>query len=124
MASTKNWGSIALNAAADLTGKLFYLAKIDGSGNGALASAATDSVVGVIVEEAVQDKPITVQVMGIAKVVAGGTITAGNRLTSDGNGKAIATSSAGNRTFGIAMASAVAGDIVSVLLIHEHVAVS
>lgn len=48
---------------------------------------------------------------GIAEVEYGGNVTRGDLLTSDANGKAIATTTAGNRIIGIAMASGVSGDI-------------
>jgi hypothetical protein len=114
----------ARNAGADLSAKQSYLAKIASDGDLELASAATDSVIGVVTEGAVADKPATVQFGGIAKVICGGSITAGNRLTSDGDGKAVATSSAGNRVFGIALESGSANEIIPVLLKDEHIATS
>ncbi|MBD2628483.1 DUF2190 family protein [Trichormus variabilis] len=48
---------------------------------------------------------------GIAEVEYGGTVAAGDWLTSDANGKAIATTTAGNRIIGIADVGGVSGDI-------------
>ena len=103
-------------AGADLSGKLHYIVKLDTSGNVVLAAAASDSILGVIREEATSGNPATVQFGGIAKVIAGGTITTGAAVTSDGSGKAVAAS-AGNRILGIALSpNIVSGDIISVAL--------
>lgn len=111
-------------AGANLTGKLMLFAKMSADNTVVVAAAATDSIVGVIREENVQGKPVTVQFGGIAKVIAGGTIVAGNRITADSNGKAVATAVAGNLVAGIAMHGADANDVVSVILIPGHVAAS
>lgn len=114
----------ARNAGADLSAKVFYLAKVDTDGDIVLAAAGTDVVLGVIREGAVANKPVTVQFGGIGKVIAGGSITAGARITSDGNGKAVATTSAGDKVCGIALTAADAGDIISIALVPGHVASS
>jgi hypothetical protein len=125
MATSKDLGAtIARNAASDLTGKVHYLAKVDSNGEIALAAAGTDVVLGVITEEAVADKPVTVQYDGQGKAIAGGSITAGARLTSDGSGKVVATTSAGDKVFGIALTAADSGDIVSFIFARGHVATS
>jgi len=67
------------------------------------AAAATDDTVDVVFG-------------GIARVVYGGTVTRGAWLTADANGKAVATTTAGDHVIGRAMLSGVAGDIGSVLL--------
>jgi Uncharacterized conserved protein (DUF2190) len=111
-------------AGANLTGKLYYLAKMSADFAVVLAAAGTDQVVGVIKEENTSGNPVTVQYGGISKVLAGGTISAGNRLTSDGSGKAVATTTAGDKVFGVALMAADSGDIISVLLVTGHVATS
>jgi len=126
MATVKDVGlTYARNAGADLSAKLHFLAKVDPTdGDLILAAAGTDTVIGVITEAAAADKPVTVQFGGLAKVKAGGTIVAGDRLTSDGSGQAIATTTAGNRVFGIALDAGASGNIVPVMLIQAHIAVS
>ncbi len=106
---------LALSAGANLTGKLYYIAKLS-SGAAVLGAAATDKLIGVITEENVSGSPVTVQFGGIAKVIAGGSISEGDLITSDGNGKAVATTSAGNRIIGIALSGADSGDVFPVLL--------
>ena len=115
----------ARNAGADLSDKLYYLAKVDTDGDIILASAGTDSVLGAISETAAQDHPVTVQFGGIAKVIAGAAITAGARVTSDGNGKAVSTTTAGDRVCGIALwAAGAANEIIPVALVPGHIATS
>lgn len=111
----------ARNAGADLSGKLFYLAKVDTDGDIILASAATDVVLGVIREAATENNPVTVQFSGIGKAIAGGTIAPGDRLTSDGNGAAIATTSSGNAVFGVALMAADANEIFSFAFVRGQV---
>ncbi len=114
----------AQNAGADLSAKVHYLAKIDSDGDIVLAAAGTDVVCGVIRESNVENKPVTVQYGGMGKAIAGGSVTAGNRLTADGNGKAVATTTAGDKVFGVALTAADSGDIFSFLFIPGHVAAS
>lgn len=49
---------------------------------------------------------------GIGSVQLGGTVTAGAPLTSDGSGKAIATTTGGDRIVGFAEQPGVSGDII------------
>lgn len=114
----------ARNAGADLSAKLYYLAKIDTDGDIILASAGTDHVIGVIRESAAENKPVTVSFGAMGKCIAGGTIAPGDKLTSDGNGKAVATTSAGNRYFGIALMAADANEIFSFAFERGHIATS
>lgn len=53
---------------------------------------------------------------GIADVKAGGAITKGAYVTTDANGQAIAVSAGTDRTIGMAVTGAVAGDLVPVLI--------
>lgn len=81
-----------------------------------LAAAATDPVVGILVNLPKATHPANVQWLGSCKVQAGGTITRGDRVTANSSGQAITTTSAGNSVVGIALQSAVSGDIFEVLL--------
>lgn len=81
-----------------------------------LAIAATDPVVGILQNKPAIGAQALVQWLGSSKVVAGGTITRGDRVTSNSSGQAITTTSAGNSVVGIALSSAASGDIVEILL--------
>ncbi|OYY06704.1 MAG: hypothetical protein B7Y70_16095 [Rhizobiales bacterium 35-68-8] len=85
------------------------------------AAAASDAIIGVF------DCPggvetgdrVDVVIFGPTDVEFGGTVTRGAFLTSDANGKAVAASPAAGasaRTGGITHVSAVAGDIMPVLV--------
>jgi|GEM_PF-2545458 len=84
------------------------------AGTIAQASAATDLLTGVSDADGAADEADCVVVeTGIAPVEYGGTVTKGNFLTADANGKAI-TASTAERVIGTAMVSGVDGDVGSV----------
>lgn len=79
----------------------------------AVASAATDKIIGWAQNAAVNagDKVEVALHGGGAKCLAGGNVAMGDVLTSDASGQAIATTTNADRYAGVAMQSAVAGDI-------------
>lgn len=80
------------------------------------AAAATDALIGASGQVgAASGEVLDVTLLGIAEVQAGGSITRGNMVTSDANGKAVVASD-GNVIAGKALMSAVDGDIIPVLL--------
>jgi hypothetical protein len=85
------------------------LVKYD-TGNGiavALATAATDKLVGVTMESIDTDRCGDVQVAGKAILTAGsGGVARTNRITSDGSGKGIVTTTQGNTIAGVALTDA------------------
>lgn len=84
-----------------------------------VAAAATDSLLGVVHLGPASGEPVDVMTHGIADVIAGGAITRGALVTSDAAGKAVAAApgaGVNNRVLGVAMRSAVANDIIPVLL--------
>lgn len=85
-----------------------------------LAAAASDALIGVSAPDRTIAIGETGDVIhsGIAIVTAGGTITRGALVTSDAAGVAVASSSYGNRIGGVALTSAVDGDLFPVLLTH------
>ena len=85
-----------------------------------LAAAATDMLAGVF-QHATSTVGDEVRVMldGITKIKLGGTVTRGQPLTSDASGQAVAAAPAAGtnvRIIGIATASGVAGDIITMLI--------
>lgn len=89
------------------------------------AAAAADSVIGAVSlvappgSSAASGDRVDVNLEGIVDVKAGGTITRGGLVISDASGYVIAaTAAAGSnvRIVGMALASAVSGDIIPVLL--------
>lgn len=80
------------------------------------SAAATDGLMGVSGNiAAAAGERVDVIKSGIADVLFGGTITRGDPLTSDANGKAV-TAVAGQNVIGFAEVSGVSGDIGSVLI--------
>ena len=101
------------------------------------ATAATDALMGVVAELDVSSgERGDIHLAGVAQVVYGGTITRGDLLTADSNGKAVKVTrhthtentaasytqnattgvGSGERIIGVAMVSGVSGDIGSVLI--------
>lgn len=116
MATQNPTDGLTLEAGADLSTKQHYLAKLDANGNAVLAAAGTDKIIGAIQEPNVSGRAVLLNTTGIIKVVAGGAVAIGDDITSDANGKAVATAIAGNRTIGIALAAAAANDVFEVLV--------
>lgn len=88
-----------------------------GSDNAHVAKSvlATNKHVGIAMN-AVSEAEGLVEVAlpgGGAKGLAGGTIAFGDLLTSDTNGALVATTTTADRVIGVAMESAVAGDLFS-----------
>jgi hypothetical protein len=80
------------------------------------AAAATDKLIGVSEHDAATGTGARMQVGGRAKLKAGGTIAAGDLLTSNASGQAITAAPAtgvNNRIIGYALEAAVSGDFFS-----------
>lgn len=106
-------------AGEDLSEKLYFLAHVDTDKRIVLAGAG-EIVFGAITETAIEDKPVTIQFGGVAKVVCGAAVTAGQEVASDAAGEAIPKAGA-NYGFGIALMSGDDGDIISVAITHAGI---
>lgn len=109
---------ISIPAAADLSTKQYRFVTIDSSGNAAVSTRGQLSA-GVLQDNpAAAARPARIRTVSgsVTKVVAGGTITAGQAIVSDANGAGVNASSADNNFMGIALASASSGDIFAMLL--------
>jgi len=103
------------SAAADYSAKQYFIVKQSGDATATLASAATDWLLGVIMNTPKSGENVEVfgrQGGGTGKVVLGGTVTRGAFLTADAAGKAVATTTVGNEVLGRAIQAGVAGDII------------
>ena len=80
------------------------------------AVAATDKLLGTSAEldTAIGDV-VDIAVGPVPKVKLGGTVAVGDALTSDANGKAIATTTIGNRVIGFAEVAGVLDDEITYL---------
>jgi hypothetical protein len=103
-------------ADADMRSNLNKFAKLSTDGEVALAGA-NEKVLGTIVEVNLNASapfgPVTVQMEGIAKVIAGGTVSIGDEVSSDASGKAV---TGGTQKAGTAMTAGVSGDVIEVVL--------
>lgn len=83
-----------------------------------VAAAATDKLLGVLQNKPKAGEPALVRVLGTSKVVAGGAVAQGDFVTSDGAGKAIATTTDKNVVIGMALEAAATSDIFEILMVH------
>jgi len=102
--------------ATSLATKQFYVVKQHTDGTMILAAAATDKIVGVLQNKPAVGQAALVRFGGTTKVIAGGAINPGAWVTSDGNGKVIATTTDKDVVLGkfLGSAAAAAGDIIEV----------
>jgi hypothetical protein len=120
MAEYGNYETLAMNAAADLSGNLYHIVGISDGADGIniASNAVASSMLGVLVTKpAAQGRHATVAYQGLGKVVAGAAInSAGVFFTCNGSGRAVAANS-GQMTAGRILETASGdGDVVSVLL--------
>ena len=88
------------------------------SGQVVVATAATDKIIGVTVGAIAAAETGTVRLrsaQGTIKVKAGGTIAVGDKLTSNGSGQSIATTTAANEVIGMALEAGASGDFIEMM---------
>lgn len=95
----------------------YRLLKHGSADNSVLQATAVSSTFGGVSGHTpvASGEKIDVELVGIAEVTLGGTVTRGALLTSDANGKGVAAA-ATNTVWGVAMASGVADDVISMLI--------
>lgn len=87
---------LSIPAAADFTGKRGYAVSINSSGNAALASAAGQKVIGILIDEpAAAGRAAGVATLGRIRCVAGsGGVTAGDLLKTAADGRIVTATTA------------------------------
>jgi hypothetical protein len=134
MAHSQGTQLISLEASGDLSTKQYHFFEIDTNGQVAIIAAAGKHAVGVLYDDpsaAGRACQVATGSGTIMKVIAGGTIAKGDRVTSDSSGKATAsittgrtnTSDAGaandpligSHINGIALDAGVLNDIIRIL---------
>lgn len=118
-AYTESEKAITLPAGSSLTAGQYRFVAISSSGNVNLVAASGGlQVDGVCYNKPEAGQAATVVISGVAKVVAGGVITAGAAVVSDSGGGAVAAASgATNMVAGRALVGATAaGSVIPVLL--------
>lgn len=116
MATTTYGPTKTFKSAASLVDKRYYVVYVSAKGVVTIGSAATQKPLGTIVNKPQAGVGANIEVQlptggSTGKVIAGGTIAIGDKLTTDSAGKAVATTSAGNYVFGVALEPADSGDI-------------
>lgn len=117
--ATENIGNTQTGIAGEsMTAKQHYIVQLDASGNIEVGEGATDLLVGVLQNTPAAGEAAVYAYTGTAKVKCGGTITPGAWVTSDGNGKAIATTTDKNIVIGryLGTANTADGDIAEIQL--------
>ncbi len=107
-----------LAAAADYSTTGQYrgmIASTAANSTAVLASVAGQQIIGVLRNEPESGEACEIVESGIAKVIAGGTVVRGDRLSVDANGAFVAASGSGS-ICGVALESAASGAIFSMLL--------
>ncbi len=85
----------------------------------AKATAATDGSIGLLMADvAAAEDACEVAMLGGAKGLCGGTVSAGDFLAPDSNGALVATTTANDNVIAQALEAGVADDLISVLLCH------
>lgn len=102
----------------DLSAAEFLIVAQDTSNDNSVVAAASNTgpIVGVLQNKPKAGSAAVVRWGGSSKVIAGGTVTRGDLVTSDSSGHAITTTTNKDVILGRALMSAVAGDIFEVQL--------
>lgn len=109
--------SITIPADADLSASQFRIAVVNSDEQAAIAAGATGKIIGVLYNKpSAADVAAEIAIGGVARVTAGGVVAAGDLLTSDGNGKAIATTTTGHVLLGRALTGGADTQLIEVLL--------
>lgn len=117
MATEQNLLTVTRNAGVDLSGSQYRFVQNSGGVNSILPSAAGDAE-GVIQNNPSLNDAATVAIGGTTKLVAGGAIPAGSKLTTAADGRAV-VAGAGNRVLAqhVEAGAAVAGQIFTAMLL-------
>jgi hypothetical protein len=111
--------SATFSTQTDLSSYKYYLGKLS-SGLIVLNDTKGGPVAGVIIEKvkgsATDEKPIGLQISGIARIKAGGNISENDQVVPDASGQVISDDAANQFVVGIALEAGVSGDLVSVRL--------
>lgn len=111
----ENLSAITLEAGQDLSAKQFFCVsiaadgQIDPSGDGALVDGILQN------NPASAGEASTVAIAGISRVICGGSITRGDMLASDADGKAVVATT-NEEIFGRALTAGANNQVIPVLL--------
>lgn len=109
-------------AGEDMSAKQYYIVQLDATGKIEVGEGATDLLVGVLQNKPLAGEAALYRFGGTAKVKAGGAVAIGAWVTSDANGKAVATTTDGDVVIGrhIGTAAGADGDLIEVQVSIQH----
>lgn len=108
-----------MTASADLSSKQFHFVKVSGNNTVTVCAAITDIPIGILQNKPTSGQAAVVCVFGISKVVADGTLAAGNLIGTSADGQADAIAAGTDTTvytMGQALNAAAAGETVEMFL--------
>lgn len=106
-------------AGESMTSAQYYGTILAADGAWDIADTPGNDIMGVIQNNPAAGAEVTVMVSGVSKMVVGtGGVTVGDKVQCIADG--ITTAASGDHVVGRALATGVAGDIVSVLLVSNH----
>lgn len=121
MAAQEQVQSITLEAGGDLSAGQFRFVVVAADGQVDLVSSAGGDADGVLQNDpSAAGRAAEVAYAGRVKVVAGGTVAAGDKVQSDASGEAI-TAAMGDHVLGKCLVGGDAGELIEVLLISKHI---
>ena|SRR3990167_7740426 len=97
MATVQNEQIINLTAGEDLSAKQYYLATISTGADNTASLAGDGNKAFVILNEPSTGQAASLAIGGVTKVVAGAAFTRGDKLASNGSGKAITAVAGGTK---------------------------
>ena len=108
-----------LKAAADLSAKQYHIVKLASATTVNVCSAITDVPIGVLLNNPASGEAAEICILGVSKIVADGTIAAGNLLGTSADGQADAIAAGSDTTvytIGQAIGAASAGETFTALI--------
>ena len=116
MAFKENQETITLEASGDLSSNQFYFVDADSSGQASVVGDGADAI-GVLQNDPdTQGHAASVAIAGVSRVECGASVTAGDDVSADTNGRGV-TSASGDVVLGKALEDASgAGSIIPVLI--------
>jgi len=129
MATTDALRTITLTAGADLSSGQYKIVQLSAANTVTLATASTQTILGVLVNAPGSGEAAEVAIEGVAKVIADGSVAVGDLITADSNSVATSVTQADAdstdafaKTLGIALeADAAANAYIRVLLGRQSV---
>lgn len=119
MAKANSQHLVPLVANADLSAaaKQYTIVKMAANNKVDTATAATAVMVGVQQDRGKAGEAVAVAILGICKVKAGAGITFGQRVTADGSGRAVATTTDKDNYVGIVITGVSNADEIAEILL-------